>query len=155
MARVRRRHEVAIDHDRRILHPGRTGGFGVGLHNQFGVGRAVIEPGHAAASNDLRTRRQHRPAAYARDNSPASADVLYELGYARIFGKRGRALCTPWNEHAHIVLGPRFRYRTLDIQQAGSGEIASATRAAIFGRLVIALSPAFVHSMGPPNSRAW
>src|SRR5262249_6354450 len=29
-----------------------------------------------------------------------------------------------WNEDAHLVLGPRFRYRTLDIQQAGPREIA-------------------------------
>src|SRR5262249_1634880 len=54
----------------------------------------------------------------------SSADVLYELGYARIFGKQGRTFCTTWNEDAHIVLGPGFRYRTLDIQQAGSREIA-------------------------------
>src|SRR5262249_28035183 len=49
-----------------------------------------------------------------------SADVLYELGYAWILGKQGRAFCTTWNEDAHT----RFRYRTLDIQQAGPREIA-------------------------------
>src|SRR5262249_34364558 len=32
--------------------------------------------------------------------------------------------CTTWNEDTHIVLGPCFRYRTLDIQQAGSREEA-------------------------------
>src|SRR5262249_1951503 len=60
MARVRRSYEVAIDDDRRILHPGCTGGFSVGLHDQFGVRRAVIEPRHAAAGNDPRTGGQHR-----------------------------------------------------------------------------------------------
>src|SRR5262245_33347475 len=124
MARVRRSYEVAIDYDRRILHPGCTGGFSVGLHDQFGVRHAVIEPRHAVASNDLRASCQHRPPADAGDNSASSADVLYELGYARIFGKQGRAFCTTWNEDAHIVLGPGFHYRTLHIQQAGSREIA-------------------------------
>src|SRR5215467_11052390 len=124
MARVRRSHEVAIDDDRRILHPGCTGSFSVGLHDQFGVRRAVIEARHAAASNNLRAGCQHRPSADASDNSASSADVLYELGYAWIFGKQGRAFCTTWNENADIVLGPGFRYRTLDIQQAGSREIA-------------------------------
>src|SRR5262245_29799877 len=124
MARVRRSYEVAIDHDRRILHPGCTGCFSVGLHDEFGVRRAVIEPRHAAASDNLRAGCQHRTSADAGDDSAASADVLYELGYARIFGKQGRAFCTTWNEDAHIVLGPGFRYRTLDIQQAGSREIA-------------------------------
>src|SRR5262249_565532 len=124
MARVRRSHEVAINDDRRILHPGCTGGFGVGLHDEFGVGNAVVEPRHAAAGNDLRAGCQHRPSADASDNSALSADVLYELGYAWIFGKQGRAFCTTWNENADIVLGPGFRYRTLDIQQAGSREIA-------------------------------
>src|SRR5262249_47784206 len=120
----RRRYEVAIDDDRRILHPGCTGGFSVGLHDQFWVRHAVIEPGHAAPSNDLRAGCQHRPAADASNNSASSADLLYELGYARIFGKQGRAFCTTWNEDADIVLGPGFRYRTLDLQQAGSREIA-------------------------------
>src|SRR5215470_5751838 len=124
MARVRRSYEVAIDYDRRILHPGCTGGFSVGLHDQFGVRRAVIEPGHAAASNDLRAGCQHRPSADASDNSASSADVLHELGYAWIFGKQGRAFCATWNENAHIVLRPGFRYGTFDIQQAGSLEIA-------------------------------
>src|SRR5262249_55601259 len=85
---------------------------------------AVIEPRHAAAGNDPRTGGQHRPSADASDDSASSADVSYELGYAWIFGKQGRAFCTTWNEDAHIVLGPRFRYRTLDIQQAGPREIA-------------------------------
>src|SRR5262245_51591161 len=124
MARVRRSYEVAIDYDRRIVHPGCTGGFSVGLHDQFGVRRAVIEPRHAAASNDLRAGGQHRPSADASDHSTSSADVLYELGYARIFGKQGRAFCTPGNEDAHIVLGTGFHYRTVNIQQAGSREIA-------------------------------
>src|SRR5262245_4360523 len=124
MARVRRSYEVAIDYDRRILHPGCTGGFGVGLHDQFRVRRTVIEPRHAAASNDLRAGCQHRPSADASDNPASSADVLYELGYARIFGKQGRAFCTTWNEDAHIVLGPGFHYRTVNIQQTGSREIA-------------------------------
>src|SRR5262245_47434222 len=124
MARVRRSYEVAIDDDRRILHPGCTGGFSIGLHDQFGVRRAVIESCHAAASNDLRAGCQHRPSADASDNSASSADVLHELGYAWILGKQGRAFCTTWNEDAHIILGPDFRYRTLDIQQAGSREIA-------------------------------
>src|SRR5262249_37744401 len=109
MARVRRSYEVAIDYDRRILYPGCTGGFSVGLHDQFGVRHAVIEPRHAAASNDLRAGRQHRPSADASDNSASSADVLHELGDAWIFGKQGRAFCTTWNEHTHIVLGPGFR----------------------------------------------
>src|SRR5262245_63856486 len=113
MTRVRRSDEIAIDDDRRILHPGCTGGFSVGLHDQFGVRRAVIEPRHAAAGNDPRTGGQHRPSADASDDSASSADVSYELGYAWIFGKQGRAFCTTWNEDAHIVLGPRFRYRTL------------------------------------------
>src|SRR5262249_1757705 len=82
MTRVRRSDEVAIDDDRRILHPGCTGGFRVGLHDQFGIRRAVIEPGHAAASNDLRAGGQHRPSADASDDSASSADVLHELGYA-------------------------------------------------------------------------
>src|SRR5262245_1281989 len=124
MTRVRRSDEIAIDDDRRILHPGCTGGFSVGLHDQFGVRRAVIEPRHAAAGNDPRTGGQHRPSADASDDSASSADVSYELGYAWIFGKQGRAFCTTWNEDAHIVLGPRFRYRTPDIQQAGPREIA-------------------------------
>src|SRR5262249_22487147 len=124
MARMRRSYEVAIDDDRRILHPRCTGGFGVGLNDEFGVRHAVVEPRHATASNDLRASYQHRPSADACDNAASSADVLYELGYARIFGKQGRAFCTTWNEDAHIVLGPGFRYRTLDIQQAGSREIA-------------------------------
>src|SRR5262245_64778623 len=124
MTRVRRSDEIAIDDDRRILHPGCTGGFSVGLHDQFGVRGAVIEPGHAAAGNDLRTSGQHRPSADASDDSASSADVSYELGYAWIFGKQGRAFCTTWSEDAHIVLGPRFRYRTLDVQQAGPREIA-------------------------------
>src|SRR5215510_5016337 len=124
MARVRRSYEVAIDYNRRILHPGCTGGFSIGLHDQFGVRRAVIESCHAAASNDLRAGCQHRPSADASDNSASSADVLHELGYAWILGEQGRAFCTTWNEDAHIILGPDFRYRTLDIQQAGSREIA-------------------------------
>src|SRR5262245_27444089 len=124
MARVRRSYEVAIDYDRRILHPDCPGGFSVGLHDQFGVSHAIIEPRHVAASNDLRAGRQHRPSADASDNSASSADVLHELSYARIFGKQGRAFCTTWNEDTHIVLGPGFRYCTLDIQQAGSREIA-------------------------------
>jgi hypothetical protein len=48
---------------------------------------------------------------------------LYELGYARIFGKQGGAFCAAWNQDAHIVLRPDFRYGTLDIQQAGPREI--------------------------------
>src|SRR5262249_31598215 len=120
MARVRRSCEVAIDDDRRILHPDCPGGLSVGPHGQCRVRRAVIEPRHAAASNDLRAGRQHRPSADASDNSASSADVLDELGYAWIFGKQGRTFCTTWNEDAHIILGPGFRYRTLDIQQAGS-----------------------------------
>src|SRR5262245_11470306 len=123
MARVRRSYEVAINYDRRILHPGRTGGFSVGLHDQFRVRHAVVEPRHAAASNHLRAGCQHRPSADASDNSASSADVLYELCYARIFRKQGRAFCATGNEDAHIVLGPGFHYRTLDIQQAGSREI--------------------------------
>jgi hypothetical protein len=35
MARVGRSYEIAIDYDRRILHPGCTGGFSVGLHDQI------------------------------------------------------------------------------------------------------------------------
>src|SRR5215813_8643973 len=97
MARVRGSYEVVIDYDWRILHPGCTGGFSVGLHNQFGVRHAVIEPRHAAPSNDLRPGCQHRPPADASDNSASSVDVLYELGYARIFGKQGRAFCAAWN----------------------------------------------------------
>src|SRR5262249_52868584 len=124
MARVRRSYEVAIDDDRRILHPGCTGGFGVGLNDEFGVRHAVVEPRHATASNDLRARRQHRPSADASDNAASSADVLYEPGDARIFGKQGRTLCTTRNEDTDIVLGPGFRYRALDIQQAGSREEA-------------------------------
>src|SRR5262249_40629526 len=96
----------------------------VGLHDQFGISHAIIEPRHAAASNDLRAGRQHRPSADASDNSASSADVLDELGYAWIFGKQGRTFCTTWNEDAHIVLGPGFRYRTVNVQQAGSREIA-------------------------------
>src|SRR5262245_53581437 len=121
---VGRSYEVVVDYDWRVLHPGCAGGFSVRLHDQFGIRRAVIESGHAAASNDLRAGCQHRPSADASDNSASSADVLHELGYARIFGKKGRAFCTTWNENAHIVLGPSFRYRTIDIQQAGSREIA-------------------------------
>ena len=59
MARVRRSYEVAINYDRRILHPGCTGGFSIGLHNQFWVRHAVIEPRHAAAGNNLRAGCQH------------------------------------------------------------------------------------------------
>src|SRR5262245_20301650 len=124
MARVRRSYKVAINYDRDILHPGCTGGFSVRLHDQFGVRRAVIESRHAAASNDLRAGCQHRTSTDASDNSASSADVLHELGYARIFGKQGRAFSATWNENAHIVLGPDFRYRTRDIQQAGSREVA-------------------------------
>src|SRR5262245_6299262 len=124
MARVRRSYEVAINYDRRILHPGRTGGFSVGLHDQFRVRHAVVEPRHAAASNDLRAGCQHRPSADASDNSASSADVLYELSYARIFGEQGWALCSTRNQDAHIILGPGFGYRTLHMQQAGPREIA-------------------------------
>src|SRR5215510_8591377 len=124
MARVRRSYEVAIDDDRRILHPGCTGGFSIGLHDQFGVRRAVIESCHAAASNDLRAGCQHRPSADASDNSASSTDVLHELGYAWILGKQGRAFCTTWNQNANIVLGSSFRYRALDVQQPGSCEVA-------------------------------
>src|SRR5262245_26339259 len=124
MTRVRRSDEIAIDDDRRILHPGCTGGFSVGLHDQFGVRRAVIEPRHAAAGNDPRTGGQHRPSADASDDSASSADVSYELGYTWRLRTQSRALCTTSNEDAHTVLGPRFRYRTLDIQQAGPREIA-------------------------------
>src|SRR5262249_34178866 len=60
MARVWRSYEVVIDYDRRILHPGCTGGFSVRLHDQFGVSRTVIKPRHAAASNDLRAGCQLR-----------------------------------------------------------------------------------------------
>src|SRR5262245_55014314 len=123
MARMRRRDKVAIDYDRRILHPGCTGGFSIGLHHQVGVRRAVIEPRHAAASDDLRAGCQHRPSAYAADNSAASADILYEPGYVRISGQQGRAFCTTRNQDAHIVLGPGVHDRTLDIQQTGSHEI--------------------------------
>src|SRR5262245_24035987 len=124
MARVWRSYEVVIDYDRHILYPGCTGGFSVRLHDQFRIRRAVIESRHAAASNDLRTGCQHRASADASDNSASSTDVLHKLGYARIFGKQGRAFCTTWNENAHVVLGPGVRYRTLDIQQASSREIA-------------------------------
>ena len=95
MTRVRGSYEVAIDYDRRILHPGCTGGFSVGLHDEFGVRRAVIEPRHAVASNNLRASCQHRSSADASDNSAASADLLYELGYAWIFGKQGRLFAPP------------------------------------------------------------
>src|SRR5215471_8883989 len=124
MTRVRRSDEVAIDDNRRILHPGCTGGFRVGPHHEFRVGDAVVEPRHAMPGNNLRAGCQQRPTADASDDSASSADVLHELGYAWIFGKQGRAFCTTWNEDTHIVLGPRFRYRTLDIQQAGPREIA-------------------------------
>src|SRR5262245_25897763 len=124
MAWMRRSYEVAIDDDRRVLHPGCTSGFGVGLHDQLGIGRAVVESRHVAPGNDLRAGRQHRPSADASDNAASSADVLDELGDARIFGQQGRAFCTPWNEDADIVLGPGFGYRALDIQQSGSREIA-------------------------------
>src|SRR5215831_12452135 len=124
VARVWRSYEVVIDYDGRLLYPGCTGGFSVWLHDQFRVRRAVIEPRHAAASNDLRTGCQHRASADASDDSASSTDVLHELGYARIVGKQSRAFCTTWNENAHIVVGPSFRYRTIDIQQAGSHEIA-------------------------------
>src|SRR5436190_22515970 len=45
--------EVAINDDRRILHPSCTGGFRVGLHDELGVGGAVVEPRHAMAGNNL------------------------------------------------------------------------------------------------------
>src|SRR5262245_2080643 len=124
MARVRRSYEVAIDYDRRILHPRRTSGFSVRLHDQFGVSHAVIEPRHATASNDLRAGSQHRSSTDASDDSAARADVLHELGYARIFRKQGRAFRSTRNEDAHIVLGPDVRYRALDVQQAGPREVA-------------------------------
>src|SRR5262245_33559882 len=124
MARVRRSYKVAINYDRDILHPGCTGGFSVGLHDQFGVRRAVIEARHAAASNDLRAGCQHRPSADASDNSASSANVLYEFGDARIFSEQGRASGATWNEDAHIVLGPGVRNRALNVQQAGPCEVA-------------------------------
>jgi hypothetical protein len=43
MTRVGRSYEVAIDYDRRILHPGCTGGFSVGLHDRSGVTNAKKE----------------------------------------------------------------------------------------------------------------
>src|SRR5262245_29987603 len=86
MARVRRSYEVAIDDDRRILHPGCTGGFSIGLHHECRVGDAVVEPRPAMPGNNLRAGGQHRPSADASDDSASSADVLYELGYAWIFG---------------------------------------------------------------------
>jgi hypothetical protein len=121
---MRRSDEVAINDDRRILNPGCTGGFGVGLHDEFGVGDAVVEPRHAMAGNNLRAGCQHRPSADASDDSAPRADVLYEFGDARIFGEQGRAFGATWNKDAHIVLGPGVRNRALDVQQPGPCEVA-------------------------------
>ena len=54
------------------------------------------------------------PTADAGDDSAPRAEVLYEFGDARIFGEQGRAFGAPWNEDAHIVLGPGVRNRALD-----------------------------------------
>src|SRR6516225_168918 len=124
MTRVRRSDKVAIDDDRRILHPGCTGGFGVGLHDEFGIGEAVVEPGHAMPGNNLRAGCQQRPTADAGDDSAPRAHVLYEFGDARIFGEQGRAFGATWYEDAHIVLGPGVRNCALDVQQAGPCEVA-------------------------------
>src|SRR5262249_38908392 len=42
----------------------------------------------------------------------------------RIFGEQGRAFGAPWNEDAHIFLGPGVRNRALDVQQPGPCEVA-------------------------------
>src|SRR5262245_41589657 len=124
ITRVRRSDEVPINNDRGILHPGCARGFRVGLHDEFGVGDAVVEPRHPAAGNNLRPGCQQRPTADAGDDPTPRADVLYKLGDARIFGEQSRALSASRNEDAHIVLGPDVRNRALDVQQAGPREIA-------------------------------
>src|SRR5262245_6535003 len=124
MTRVRRSDEVAIDDDRRILHPGCTGGFRIGLHHEFGVGDAVVEPRHAMASDNLRAGCQQRSTADAGDDPASRPHVLYEFSDARIFGEQGRAFGATWYEDAHIVLGPGVRNCALDVQQAGPCEVA-------------------------------
>src|SRR5262245_16664811 len=124
VTRVWRSDEVAIDDDWRILHPSCAGGFRVGLHHEFGVGDAVVEPRHAMPGNNLRAGCQQRPTADTGDDSAPRAHVLYEFGDARIFGEQGRAFGATWYEDTHIVLGPGVRNCALDVQQAGPCEVA-------------------------------
>src|SRR5262249_1712078 len=124
ITRVRRSDEVAIDDDRCILHPGCTGGFRIGLHHEFGIGDAVVEPRHAMASNNLRAGCQQRSTADTSDDSASRAHVLYEFSDARIFGEQGRAFSSTWYEDAHVVIGPCVRNCALDVQQAGPCEVA-------------------------------
>ena len=94
MARVRRSYEVAIDYDRRILHPGCTGGFSVGLHDQFGVRRAVIEPGHAATGNYLERAANSDPRQTQTMTPPRALTSCTNVVTRESFGKQGRAFCT-------------------------------------------------------------
>jgi hypothetical protein len=87
MARVRRSGEVAIDDDRCMLHPGCAGGFSVRLHDRAST--LSLNPVHAAACHDVRAGCQHRAPANASDDPASRADVLHELGDARIFGEQG------------------------------------------------------------------
>src|SRR5262245_48004778 len=115
---MRRSYEVAIDDDRRILYPGCTGGFGIGLHDQFRERHAVVEAGHVTTRDNFRAGCQHRSPADTSDDTAPGVDVLYEPGYARIFGKQSWALCTARNQDTDIVLGSGILYRALDVQQA-------------------------------------
>src|SRR5215471_15678533 len=110
MAWMRRSYEVAIDYGRRILHPGCPGGFSVRLHDQFRERYAVVEARHTTTGDDLRAGCQHRSPADTSDDSAPRADVLYEPGYARGFGKQGWAPCTARNQDTDIVLGSGIRY---------------------------------------------
>src|SRR5215470_10990018 len=124
MAWMRRSYEIAIDYDRRILHPSCAGGFSVRLHDQLRERNAVVEARHATARYNLRAGCQHRSPADTSDHTASGVNVLYEPGYARIFGKQGWAPCTARNKDTNIVLGSGISYRAFDIQQAGSRKVA-------------------------------
>src|SRR5262245_47768914 len=124
MAWMWRSYEIAIDYDLRILYPSCAGGFCVRLHHQVRERNAVVEARHATTGYNLRAGCQHRSPADTSDDTASGVNVLYELGYTRIFSKQGRAPCTARNKDTNIVLSSGISYRPPDIQQARSRKVA-------------------------------
>src|SRR5215813_8782030 len=79
MAWMRRGYQVAIDDDRRILHPSCAGGFCVGLHDQFRERSAVVESRHATTCYNLGAGCQHRSPADTSNDTASRVDVLYAM----------------------------------------------------------------------------